>query len=160
LLRVARIAFTSERFGQGQIKLKQAVIAADRPMTASNSCNFREIDNVRHLLCLLTAGADWTPPDRTQNNQDLTVGLRLNEPLPVSLHNTIGLAFVRSRINQAFPVSSPLLSVHAAEHGFEADSLLEVPRGLIFQPVVQYYVNCGGSSQNAVILGFHTRIDF
>jgi porin len=88
------------------------------------------------------------------------VGLRLNEPLPASLHNTIGIAYVRSGINQSFPVSLPLMSAHPAEHAFEVNIVLELPRGLIFQPVVQHYVNCGGSSQNAVVLGFHTRIDF
>ena len=30
----------------------------------------------------VTADADWTPSDRSRNNQDLTVGMRLNEPLP------------------------------------------------------------------------------
>jgi porin len=108
----------------------------------------------------VSIGADWTPPDRTRNNQDLTVGVRLNEALPVSLHNTIGIAYVRSAINQSFPVSSPLMSVHAAEDAFEANILLELPHALVLQPVVQYYVNCGGSSQNAVVLGFHTKIDF
>jgi hypothetical protein len=47
-----------------------------------------------------------------------------------------------------------------AEHAFVASILLQLPRGLIFQPVVQYYMNCGGSSQNAVVLGFSTRINF
>jgi len=108
----------------------------------------------------LTAGADWTPPDRTRNNQDLTVGVRLNEPLPGRLHNTLGIAYVRSGINQAFPVSSVLMSTHAAEQAFEANVLLELPRGLVLQPVLQYYVNCGGSSHDAVVLGFHTKIDF
>jgi porin len=108
----------------------------------------------------LTAGADWTPPNRTRNNQDLTIGLRLNEPLPISLHNTIGVAYVRSGINQSFPVSSPLLAANPAEHAFEVNLLLELPHAVVFQPVVQYYMNCGGSSQNAVVLGFHTKIDF
>jgi porin len=108
----------------------------------------------------LTIGADWTPPDKTRNNQDLTVGVRLNEPLPVHLHNTIGLAYVRSGIKQSFPVSPPVVSTHAAEHAFEGNILLELPHGLVFQPVVQYYVNSGGSSHNAVVLGFHTKIDF
>jgi hypothetical protein len=101
-----------------------------------------------------------TPPDRTRNNQDLTIGARLNEPLPISPHNTIGVAYVRSGINQSFPGSSPLLSANPAERAFEANILLELPRGLIFQPVVQYYMNCGGSSQNAVVLGFSYKNRF
>ena len=39
----------------------------------------------------LTAGADWTPPDRTRNNQDLTVGVRWNEPLPAVSTTHLGL---------------------------------------------------------------------
>ena len=108
----------------------------------------------------LTASADWTPPDRTRNNQDLTVGLRLNEPLPVPLHNTVGIGYARSGINQSFPVSSPLMSANAAEHAFEANFLLELPRGIVLQPVAQYYVNVGGSSHNAMVLGFHTKVNF
>jgi porin len=108
----------------------------------------------------LEIGADWTPPDRSRNYKDLTVGLRLNEPLPVRLHHTIGLAYVRSGINQSFPVSSPLFSAHPAEHAFEGNLLLGLPRGLLFQPVVQYYVNSNGSSHNALVVGFHTRVDF
>ena len=84
----------------------------------------------------------------------------MNEPLPVSVHNTIGVAYVRSSINLFFLVPSPLVSVHAAAHAFEANILLELPRGLIFKAVVQYYMSCGGSSQNAVVLGFHTENGF
>jgi hypothetical protein len=90
----------------------------------------------------------------------LTVSLRLNEPVSVHLHNAIGIAYVRSGINQSFPVSSPQVSANPAEHGFEVNLVLGLPRGLLFQPVVQYYMNSGGSSHNAVVVGFHTRIDF
>lgn len=83
---------------------------------------------------------------------------------PTAAHCTdshlLGTAHVRSGINQSFPVSSPLVSVYAAAYAFEVNVFLELPRGLIFQPVMQYYMNCGGSSQNAVVLGFHTRINF
>jgi hypothetical protein len=48
----------------------------------------------------------------------------------------------------------------ARSAGTSAAKLLGLPRVLIFQPEVQYYMNCGGCSQTAVVLGFHTRIDF
>src|SRR5271156_1091082 len=67
---------------------------------------------------------------------------------------------VAAAITQSFLVSSPLLSVHAAEHAFEANILLELPRGLIFQPVVQYYMSCGRISQSTTVPGFQTMIDF
>jgi hypothetical protein len=79
----------------------------------------------------------------------------------------IQLGFVRpaARVMVAEKLSARLSTcdrdMNAAwSAGTSAAKLLELPRGLIFQPVVQYYVNCGGSSQNAVVLGFHTKIDF
>jgi porin len=108
----------------------------------------------------LSIGTDWTPADRSRNNQDLTVAVRLNEPLPIGLHHTIGIAYVRAGINQSFPVSFPVTSAHPAEHAFEANFLLELPHAVVLQPVVQYYINTGGSSANALVIGFHTKIDF
>ena len=110
----------------------------------------------------VTVGASWTPADKTRNNQDLTAGLRLNEPLSVSLHNTIGFAYVRSGINQSFPVSppNPMYAGKNAEHALEANLLLELPHAIVLQPVVQYYVNVGGGPSNATVLGFHTKINF
>ena len=44
LLRVGRIAFPSERLGQGQLKIEQAVVAADRPVTADDDTWYRRIE--------------------------------------------------------------------------------------------------------------------
>ena len=107
-----------------------------------------------------TLNADWSPRDRSRNNQVFTAGVRFNEPLPMRLHNLIGLAYVRNGINQSFPVSPPVVSAHNAEHGFEANILVEFPHAITFQPVVQYYINTGGSSNNALVCGFHTKINF
>ena len=49
----------------------------------------------------LTPRVDWSPSDRNRTNQVTDVGLRLNEPLSAHLHNTIGLAWVRTRIGRA-----------------------------------------------------------
>ncbi len=107
-----------------------------------------------------TLNADWSPRDRSRNNQVFTAGARFNEPLPIRLHNLIGLAYVRNAINESFPVSPPIVSAHDAEHGFEADILVEFPHAITLQPVVQYYINTGGSSNNALVCGFHTKINF
>jgi porin len=107
-----------------------------------------------------TLNVDWSPRDRNRNNQVFTAGARFNEPLPIRLHNLIGVAYVRNGINQAFPVSPPVVSAHDAEHGFEANILVEFPHAITLQPVVQYYINTGGSSNNALVCGFHTKINF
>jgi porin len=107
-----------------------------------------------------TLNVDWSPRDRSRNNQVFTAGARFNEPLPVRLHNLIGVAYVRNGINQSFPVSPPVVSAHDAEHGFEANILIEFPRAITFQPVAQYYISTGGSSNNALVFGFHTKINF
>ena len=108
----------------------------------------------------ITAGADWSPADRSRNNQDLTIGARFNEPFPTPIHNTIGVAYVRSGINRGFPIVAPTTSTHSAEHAFEVSVLFDLPHAVVLQPVLQYYINSGGGSHNAVILGLHTRIDF
>jgi len=41
LLWVGRIAIASERFGQSQLKIEQAIVAADRPVTASGRSDSR-----------------------------------------------------------------------------------------------------------------------
>jgi porin len=108
----------------------------------------------------VTVNADWSPRDRSRNNQVFTAGARFNEPLPIRLHNLIGVAYVRNGINESFPVAPPTVSVRDAEHGFEANVLVEFPHAITLQPVVQYYINTGGSSNNALVCGFHTKIDF
>ncbi len=50
LLWVGRIAFTAKRFGQGQLKIEQAIVAADRPMTPSSRTDFCGIDRIRRLF--------------------------------------------------------------------------------------------------------------
>ena len=47
----------------------------------------------------VTVSLDWTPPDRTDANQDLNVGVRFNEPVPIHRHNTAGIAKVRSGLS-------------------------------------------------------------
>lgn len=108
----------------------------------------------------ITLNADWSPRDRSRVNQVFTAGTRFNEPLPIRLHNLIGVAYVRNGINESFPVSPPVVSTHDAEHAFEANVLVEFPHAITLQPVVQYYINTGGSSNNALVCGFHTKINF
>ena len=108
----------------------------------------------------LSIGDDWSPPDRSRNNQELTIALRFNEPFSFHFHNTIQAAYVRSGINQAFPVAPPVVSAHTAEHAFELSTLIDVSHGVVVQPVLQYFINTGGSSHSTVILGFHSRVDF
>jgi porin len=108
----------------------------------------------------LTIGANWTPPDRTSVNQQLTAGLRVNEPLPIHTHNTFSIAYVRSGINKTFPTTSKERIVHKAEQAFEANMLVEMPHAILFQPVLQYFLNTGGSARTAVLVGFRTKVDF
>ena len=107
-----------------------------------------------------TLNVDWSPRDRSRVNQVFTAGARFNEPLPIGFHNLIGVAYVRNGINDSFPVAPPVVSVRDAEHGFEANVLVEFPHAVTLQPVVQYYINTGGSSNNALVCGFHTKINF
>ena len=86
-----------------------------------------------------------------------TAGVRFNEPLPVHIHNTMSLGYVRSSLSPQFlPPGTPAWK---AEHGAEFNALLNVG-AILLQPVIQYYANVGGGVQRAVDLGFRTKVEF
>jgi len=100
-----------------------------------------------------TFAYDWSPADINRNNTLFTAGLRFNEPLPVSFHHTMSLGYVQNRLSQQFvPGSNP-------EHAFEFNMLLDVLPMLLVQPVIQFFVNDGGGTQHAVVLGFRTKVE-
>lgn len=105
-----------------------------------------------------TFAYDWSPGDLNRNNKELTAGLRFNEPLPLRIHNTMSLGYVRNSLSQQFrPTSTPSFQ---PENGFEFNTLLDPLPMLLLQPVVQYYANVGGRSQRVVVFGFRTKIEF
>jgi porin len=105
-----------------------------------------------------TFAYDWSPPDVNQNNTMLTAGLRFNEPLPLRIHNTMSLGYVRNSQSQQFlPPGTPPWK---PEKGVEFNALLDPLPMLLLQPVVQYYANVGGRTQRAVVLGFRIKVEF
>jgi carbohydrate-selective porin OprB len=105
-----------------------------------------------------TVSYDWSPADVNRNNRMLTAGLRFNEPLPLPIHNTMSLGYVRNSLSSNFvPAGMPAWK---PEHGVEFNSLLTVTRKMLIQPVVQYYTNVGGGAQRAVVFGFRTKVEF
>jgi carbohydrate-selective porin OprB len=105
-----------------------------------------------------TFAYDWSPPSINRNNTMLTAGLRFNEPLPVSIHNTMSLGYVRNSLSAAF--LPPGMAPWKTEQGVEFNALLDVLPMLLLQPVIQYYANVGGGAQRAVVFGFRTKVDF
>ncbi len=108
----------------------------------------------------VAVSTDWTPPNRTNANQDLNVGLRFNEYLPVQRHNTVGIAWVRSGLSSAFLRSSAPVKSVSAENAFEINALVDLPLGVLLQPVAQYYLHSGGLERKVFVLGFHTKVNF
>ncbi|HMJ23770.1 MAG TPA: carbohydrate porin, partial [Terriglobales bacterium] len=53
-----------------------------------------------------TFAYDWSPPDINRNNTLLTAGLRFNEPLPLPIHNTMSLGYVRNHLSSDFRPNS------------------------------------------------------
>jgi porin len=105
-----------------------------------------------------TFAYDWSPPSINRNYTLLTAGLRFNEPLPLRIHNTMSLGYVRNSL-------SPRLLPHGApawktEQGVEFNTLLDVLPMLLLQPVIQYYANVGGGTNRAVVFGFRTKVEF
>jgi porin len=105
-----------------------------------------------------TLAYDWSPPRINRNNTILTAGLRFNEPLPLPIHNTMSLGYVRNSLStQYLPPGAPSWKT---EQGVEFNALLDVLPMLLLQPVVQYYANVAGGAQHAVVFGFRTKVEF
>jgi carbohydrate-selective porin OprB len=105
-----------------------------------------------------TFAYDCSPPSVNRNNRLLTAGLRFNEPLPVPIHNTMSLGYVRNSLSPQFlPAGMPAWKT---EQGAEFNALLDVGPMLLLQPVIQYYANVGGGLQRAVVFGFRTKVEF
>ena len=105
-----------------------------------------------------TFAYDWSPPSINRNNTLLTAGLRFNEPLPLHIHNTMSLGYVRNSLSPDF--LPPRTSPFKTEQGVEFNTLLDVLPMLLLQPVIQYYANVGGGTNRAVVFGFRTKVEF
>jgi porin len=105
-----------------------------------------------------TLAYDWSPPNVNRNNTLLTAGLRFNEPLPLHIHNTMSLGYVRNNLSSQF--LPPGMPAFKTEQGVEFNTLLDPLPMLLLQPVVQYYANVGGGAQRAVVFGFRTKVEF
>ncbi len=101
----------------------------------------------------VTAGATYTPPDRSRVRQETTFGLRFNEPLPVHNHNTVSFGWVRS----AF---SPGPAPTRAENAFELNALIDATPYLLLQPVVQRTISVGGLNRATTVFGFRSKVEF
>jgi len=105
-----------------------------------------------------TFSYDWSPADVNRNNTVLTAGLRFNEPLPLSVHNTMSIGYVRNRLSQQFdPEGAPPWK---PEQGVEFNALVDPLPMLLLQPVIQYYENVGARTGRAVVFGFRTKMEF
>ena len=105
-----------------------------------------------------TFAYDWSLADINRNNTTLTAGVRFNEPLPVNIHNTMSLGYVRSSLSPQF--LPPSVPAWKTEQGVEFNTLLDPLPMLLLQPVIQYYANVGGGVQRAVVFGFRTKVEF
>src|SRR6478672_1511711 len=105
-----------------------------------------------------TLAYDWSPQDINRNNSVFTAGLRFNEPLPLPIHNTMSVGYIRNHLSSDFRPNNA--TTWNSEHGLEFNILLDVAPMVLFQPVVQYYANAGGGSEDAVVVGFRTKVEF
>ena len=64
-----------------------------------------------------------------RNNTLLTAGLRFNEPLPLHIHNTMSLGYVRSSLSSQYPPARQ--PAWKTEQGVEFNTLLDV-RPMLF----------------------------
>jgi len=104
-----------------------------------------------------TFAYDWSPADINRNNTMLSAGVRFNEPLPLRIHNTMSVGYVRNSLSQQFLPQGTL--PWKAEKGVELNTLLNVAPMLLIQPVIQYYANVGGRTQRSVVFGLRIKVE-
>ena len=107
----------------------------------------------------LTAATDFTPSNRSHIDRQTTVGFRYNEPLPLRQHNTISLGYVLSQSSRQFPAVSSATPLQP-ENALELNGLVQVTRFITLQPVVERFLNVGGSTKQATVFGFRSKVDF
>jgi carbohydrate-selective porin OprB len=105
-----------------------------------------------------TVSYDWSPPSVNRLYSQLTAGLRYNEPLPVKFHNTMSAGYVQSSLSADFLPRN--LSAWRHERAWELNVLMTPIPSILVQPVIQYFVNVGGGTQRATVLGFRTKLNF
>ena len=107
----------------------------------------------------LTAATDLTPSNRNHTYRQTTVGVRYNEPLPLRQHNTVSFGYVLSQSSHQFPVAIYTAALQA-ENALEVNGLVQVTRFMTMQPVVERFINVGGSIRHAIVFGFRSKLDF
>jgi carbohydrate-selective porin OprB len=105
-----------------------------------------------------TLSFDWSPGNLNRNNTILTTGLRFNEPLPIRMHNTMSLGYVRNGLSQQFV--APGSAAFKSEQGVEFNMLVDVQPMILLQPVIQYFANPSGGMGHDVVIGFRAKVDF
>ncbi len=105
-----------------------------------------------------TFAYDWNPADVNRNNTMLTAGLRFNEPLPLHIHNTMPVGYVRNGFSPQFLPSG--IPACKTEQDVEFNATLDVLQMLLLEPVIQYYSHVGGAAQQTVVFGFRTKVEF
>jgi hypothetical protein len=76
-----------------------------------------------------TFAYDWSPTNINRNKTILTAGLRFNEPLPLSIHNTMSPGYVQNSLSQQF--DPPGMPSRKPERGVEFNALLD-PLPMLF----------------------------
>ena len=107
----------------------------------------------------LTAATDWTPSDRSRVPRETMAGVRFDEPLPLRQHNTIAFGYVHSSRSDQFQAEQPATPPRT-EDLLELNGLIEVTRSITLQPVVQRFLDVGGTSKAATVFGFRSKVNF
>ena len=84
--------------------------------------------------------------------------MTFNEPLPLHIHNTMLVGYVRNSLSPQFLPSG--IPAWKTEQGVEFNALLDVLQMVLLLPVIDYYSHLGGGAQQAVVFGFRTKVEF
>ncbi len=111
------------------------------------------------------AGLDYAPGNVSPAYLQATGGFRYTGTFPGRDKDTVGVGVVHTEFSGKFDTAATLLApaVHRTqETALELNYAAQVTPWLLVQPLLQYYVNPGGTGnhENAVVLGARTKVIF
>ncbi len=107
----------------------------------------------------LTAGVNAGPAAKSEVPTEVTFGATFNAPIASRKRDAASFGFVYSKISSNY--NSAVVSKLSDEKALEFNYKAQITPWMVFQPVVQYYVNVGGSAKSsATLAGFRLMTSF
>jgi porin len=106
----------------------------------------------------VTAGVNAGPSAKSEVPTEFTMGVTFNAPVASRPRDAVSFGMVYSKIGGSF--NNAAVVKLSDEKAFEVNYKAQLTRWLLLQPVLQHYVDVGGSNNSATTAGFRLLTSF